>query len=339
MEKIRVLVVDDSALMRRIISDMINQEEDMEVVSVARNGEELLQKIQVLKPDVVTLDVEMPKMNGVEALGELKKRSLKTPVIMLSSITTEGARITMECLDLGAFDFISKPSGSISLDINKVKDELIQKIKSSYKNKNKVEVKPRTIVRKSLEGSLEAIVIGASTGGPKALTTVITNLPEHLGIPILVVQHMPIGFTKAFAERLNNNSKIQVVEAQDGMRIEKDIVYIAQGGSHMEVSLDKKIRLTKDPSIWGVRPAVDKLFISAAKLYQNKLMSIVLTGMGKDGANGSIEVKKHGGFTVSEDESTCTIYGMPKAAFETGIIDEVLPLGQVLSKIIKSSMK
>lgn len=339
MEKIRVLVVDDSALMRRIISDMINQEEDMEVVSVARNGEELLQKIQVLKPDVVTLDVEMPKMNGVEALGELKKRSLKTPVIMLSSITTEGARITMECLDLGAFDFISKPSGSISLDINKVKDELIQKIKSSYKNKNKVEVKPRTIVRKSLEGSLEAIVIGASTGGPKALTTVITNLPEHLGLPILVVQHMPIGFTKAFAERLNNNSKIQVVEAQDGMRIEKDIVYIAQGGSHMEVSLDKKIRLTKDPSIWGVRPAVDKLFISAAKLYQNKLMSIVLTGMGKDGANGSIEVKKHGGFTVSEDESTCTIYGMPKAAFETGIIDEVLPLGQVLSKIVKSSMK
>lgn len=339
MEKIRVLVVDDSALMRRIISDMINQEEDMEVVSVARNGEELLQKIQVLKPDVVTLDVEMPKMNGVEALGELKKRSLKTPVIMLSSITTEGARITMECLDLGAFDFISKPSGSISLDINKVKDELIQKIKSSYKNKNKVEVKPRTIVRKSLEGSLEAIVIGASTGGPKALTTVITNLPEHLGLPILVVQHMPIGFTRAFAERLNNNSKIQVVEAQDGMRIEKDIVYIAQGGSHMEVSLDKKIRLTKDPSIWGVRPAVDKLFISAAKLYQNKLMSIVLTGMGKDGANGSIEVKKHGGFTVSEDESTCTIYGMPKAAFETGIIDEVLPLGQVLSKIVKSSMK
>lgn len=339
MEKIRVLVVDDSALMRRIISDIINQEEDMEVVSVARNGEELLQKIEVLKPDVVTLDVEMPKMNGVQALEELKKRSLKTPVIMLSSITTEGAYITMECLELGAFDFISKPSGSISLDINKVKNELIQKIKSSYKNKNKVVVKPKTIVRKNLEGSLEAIVIGASTGGPKALTTVITNLPEHLGLPILVVQHMPIGFTRAFAERLNNNSKIRVVEAENGIKIEKDTVYIAQGGSHMEVSLDKKIRLTKDPSIWGVRPAVDKLFISASKVYKNKLMSIVLTGMGKDGANGSIEVKKQGGFTISEDESTCTIYGMPKAAFETGIIDEVLPLGQVLSKIVKSSMK
>lgn len=339
MEKIRVLVVDDSALMRRIISDMINQEEDMEVVSVARNGEELLQKIEVLKPDVVTLDVEMPKMNGVQALKELKKRGLETPVIMLSSITTEGACITMECLELGAFDFISKPSGSISLDINKVKNELVQKIKSSYKNKNKVVVKPKTIVRKSLEGSLEAIVIGASTGGPKALTTVITNLPEHLGLPILVVQHMPIGFTRAFSERLNNNSKIRVVEAENGIKIEKDTVYIAQGGSHMEVSLDKKIRLTKDPSIWGVRPAVDKLFISAAKVYKNKLMSIVLTGMGKDGANGSIEVKKQGGFTISEDESTCTIYGMPKAAFETGIIDEVLPLGQVLSKIVKSSMK
>ncbi|MEW8957426.1 chemotaxis response regulator protein-glutamate methylesterase [Clostridium sp.] len=344
MQKIRVLVVDDSALMRRIISDMINEEKDMEVIDVARNGEELLNKVEKLNPQVITLDVEMPKINGVRALKELKKRNLNIPVIMLSSLTKEGTFVTMECLEAGAFEFISKPSGSISLDINKVKSELVEKIRQGAKKakRDSIDIKDRNLSpvlrKKNMNHNIEAMVIGASTGGPRALTTLITNLPKNLGFPILVVQHMPVGFTHAFAERLNANSKVRVVEADNNMIIEKDTVYIAKGGFHMEVTRDKKIRLTEEPPVFGVRPCVDKLFISAAKVYREKLMSIVLTGMGRDGANGSTEVKALGGTTISEHESTCTIYGMPKVAFETGNIDEVLPLGQILSKIIKCSM-
>lgn len=189
--------------------------------------------------------------------------------------------------------------------------------------------------KKRLNPKVEAVVIGASTGGPKALYTVITSLPKELGVSIFIVQHMPVGFTKAFAERLNNNSKIKVVEAFDGQPVEKDVAYIAPGGFHMEVLKDKKIHLNTEPAIWGVRPAVDKLFISASKVYGSHLLSIVLTGMGKDGAEGTINVKKSGGITISEDKSTCTIYGMPKCAYETGMIDLVLPIDDIASQIVK----
>lgn len=337
LNKVKVVVVDDSALMRKIIADMINEEIDMEVIEVCRNGKDLIDKLDRLTPDVITLDVEMPIMDGVSALKNMKKMGKNTPVIMLSSLTYKGAVTTIECLEAGAFDFIGKPSGSISLDINKVKDELVSKIRMATSRKVPSKIIPQ-VQRKEISNKTEAVVIGASTGGPKALTTVISALPKKLGFPILIVQHMPVGFTKAFANRLNNTCNIKVVEAEQGQMIEEDTVYIAPGGYHMEVSRDKKINLTLEPAIWGVRPAVDKLFISAAKVYNKNLVSIVLTGMGKDGADGSIKVKDNGGFTVAEHESTCTIYGMPKSAIETGIIDEILPLGQVPSKIIKCSM-
>lgn len=348
MKKIRVIVVDDSALMRKIISDMINSEDDMEVVDIAKNGQELLNKISHNTPHVITLDVEMPIMDGMTALKELKRLNKNIPVIMLSSISQKGTQLTMECLESGAFDFIPKPSGAISLDINKVKDELVQKIRIAY-DKNITsdvikEIKPQISSEKAYQRNsisrlksdkIESVVIGASTGGPKALYTVITALPANLGVPVFVVQHMPVGFTKAFADRLNANSDIKVIEASDGMPIEKNVVYIAPGGFHMEVGLDKKIHLNLDPSIWGVRPAVDKLFLSASKVYGSKIVSAVLTGMGKDGAQGTVEIKKQGGITLSEDKSTCTIYGMPKAAFETGMVDAVLPLEEIAIQIIK----
>ncbi|WP_423231118.1 protein-glutamate methylesterase/protein-glutamine glutaminase [Clostridium cavendishii] len=339
------MVVDDSALMRKIISDMINEENDMEVVAVARDGEELLTKLDKIKVDIITLDVEMPKMDGITALRKLKEKQTEVKVIMLSSLTTRSSSLTLECLDLGAAEFLAKPSGSISLDINNVKFELVSKIRMVSKIKKPLIIPKKTIIseRKKTEmpnravsnKRFEAVLIGASTGGPKALYEVITALPEDLGVPVFVVQHMPKGFTKAFAERLNNNSKLKVVEGAQNQNIEKNCVYIAPGGFHMEISKDKKISLNEEPAIWGVRPAVDKLFISAVEVYKGNLLSVVLTGMGRDGAKGTETVKDAGGYTISEDESTCTIYGMPKACFETGKVDEVIGLHDVSTAIIK----
>ncbi|WP_346869887.1 chemotaxis response regulator protein-glutamate methylesterase [Clostridium sp. UBA5119] len=365
VQKVSVMVVDDSALMRKMISDMINMEDDMEVIDIARNGEDLLEKLKKQVPDVITLDIEMPKMNGIEALKKVMELKIPTKVIMISSLTQDGAEETMECLENGAIDFVPKPSGSISLNINAVREILVSKIRgirfvrktSSISSAKGVDVKegkireihrasqvlkireidsmpPKTIRSKEIGNKkISAIVMGASTGGPKALFNVITNLPEKLGVPILVVQHMPEGFTKAFAERLDKFSKVKVVEAREGMSIEKDVVYIAPGGKHMAISRNKTITLNLEPPMWGVRPAVDKLFISGAKVYGENLLGIILTGMGRDGADGIIEVKKAGGATISEDESTCIIYGMPKAAYDTNMIDEVIPLYDISKRI------
>lgn len=191
-------------------------------------------------------------------------------------------------------------------------------------------------MRKTTFGTIKAVVIGASTGGPKALYNVITKFPKFLGVPVFVVQHMPVGFTKAFADRLDANSEIKVVEATDGENYQNNVVYIAPGGYHMEIWNDRKIHLNKEPAIWGVRPAVDKLFISASKVYGANIVSAVLTGMGRDGADGTQIIKQNGGLTISEDESTCVIYGMPKMAFETGAVDFVIPLDKVAEAIIKA---
>jgi two-component system, chemotaxis family, protein-glutamate methylesterase/glutaminase len=350
LEKINVLVVDDSALMRKIISDMINTAGDMEIMGTCRNGEDLLLRLKDIKPDVITLDVEMPKMDGITALKQMKAMHINIPVIVLSSLSKQGAHLTMECLEAGAFDFLPKPSGSISLDLNKVQDELVEKVRLASNRK-------RTVVKKEVPSSktlsenprvsiesrgINAVVMGASTGGPKALYSVITDLPEDLNVPVFVVQHMPQGFTRAFAERLNKSSKLKVLEASEGENIENNTVYIAPGGRHMILGQDRRIHLSDEPPIWGVRPAVDKLFSSASKLYGSHLLSAVLTGMGKDGASGTMEIKNAGGITISEDESSCTIYGMPRAAYETGKVDMVLPLKSIASEItnvVKSSRR
>ncbi|MCY6370435.1 protein-glutamate methylesterase/protein-glutamine glutaminase [Clostridium ganghwense] len=348
MDKIKVIVVDDSALMRKIVSDIINSNNDMEVINTSRNGEDLFKKLSREKPDVITLDVEMPKMDGITTLKKMKEEKYNIPVIMLSSISKRGTALTMECLENGAFDFIPKPSGAISLDIEKVGEELKSKIKLAYskniyKEKSTSLKKDRKLQKENVASvseknkKINAVVIGASTGGPKALYKVVTQLPADIGVPVFIVQHMPVGFTKAFAERLDSNSKIKVKEASEGDNVEKNVVYIAPGGFHMEVGADKKIHLNTEPPIWGVRPAVDKLFVSASMIYGKYLLSVVLTGMGKDGAQGTAVIKENGGVTISEDKSTCTIYGMPKAAYETGKVDEVLPINEIASIIVKNT--
>ena len=374
MGKVRVIVVDDSAFMRKAISDMIESCADFEVIAKFRDGRELVEKVDKFNPDLITLDVHMRDLDGLATLKELKKMGKNYPIIMLSSATTEGSELTLECLDNGAITFITKPSGSISLDIDKVKERLIDEIKGITSNirVNKSNIHMREITsnkeseienkikdrrvnahlsqRKEIDNSekpspminnkvipknkkIDAVVIGASTGGPKALQQVLTKLPANLNVPVFVVQHMPEGFTKVFAERLNKVCNLNVTEAEDGMSINRNTIYIAKGGSHMIIDSSIRVSLNKEPSIWGVRLAVDKLFESASKVYGGNLLSVVLTGMGKDGAEGSKRIKDCGGITISEDKSTCTIYGMPKAAYETGKIDLVLPLDQICNKI------
>ena len=375
MEKVRVIVVDDSAFMRKAISDMIESCADFEVIAKFRDGRELVEKVDKFNPDLITLDVHMRDLDGLATLKELKRMGKNYPIIMLSSATTEGSELTLECLDNGAITFITKPSGSISLDIDKVKERLIDEIKGITSNirvdkssnihmrqiasnkeseiENKINdrrVNTHFSQRKEIDNSekpspminnkvipknkkIDAVVIGASTGGPKALQQVLTKLPANLNVPVFVVQHMPEGFTKVFAERLNKVCNLNVTEAEDGMSINRNTIYIPKGGSHMIIDSSIRVSLNKEPSIWGVRPAVDKLFESASKVYGGNLLSVVLTGMGKDGAEGSKRIKDCGGITISEDKSTCTIYGMPKAAYETGKIDLVLPLDQICNKI------
>lgn len=342
-EKTTVLVADDSALMRKMISDMINSQPDMEVVDTAKNGEIAVQKVRDLKPDIITLDVEMPVKNGIEALKEIKQISF-TEVIMLSSLTTENSSTTIEALKLGAFDFITKPSSTISLDIDKVSEDLFEKIRYAKSHKKKVQnvlpkdeivLKPNTShILKGFNKKIDAILIGASTGGPKVLFDIITKFPNNLNVPVLVVQHMPAGFTKAFAERLDKNSQINVVEASEGDFIKPNVVYLAPGGFHMTVS-NGRIKLDTTPSIHGVRPAVDKLFISASEYYTGGLIACICTGMGKDGADGVKTVKQCGGYIIAQDELSSTVYGMPKAAFETGCVDLVLPDYKIADELIR----
>lgn len=342
MRKIKVIVADDSALMRKLISDMLNSDDNIEVIKTAYNGKDLINKIQIEKPDVITLDIEMPIMGGIETLKEMKKMNNSVPIIVISSLSQKNTTLTMECLYHGAFDFIAKPSNGTSSVIIDIKNQLIEKVKmAASKNLNLCEQRHPIVVNKEENKivdsnvKIHAVVIGASTGGPKALYKVITKFPKNMGVPIFVVQHMPVGFTKAFAERLNANSSIRVKEAEDNENYLDNVVYIAPGGYHMEVESSGKIRLNTEPPIWGVRPAVDKLFISASKVFGSHLVSAVLTGMGRDGANGTKIIKDNGGITLSESESTCVIYGMPKAAYETGKVDIVAPIDNVANEIIR----
>ncbi len=361
MDKVKIIVVDDSAFMRKAISDMIESESSFEVVAKFRDGRELIEKVDKYNPDLITLDVHMRDLDGLATLKELKRLGKNYPVLMVSSSTTEGSELTLECLDNGAISFIAKPSGSISLDIIKVQKNLIEQIRSitsninSRRKSNNTNYKfTNTITTNNISNTnivneknihsvstipknkkIDAVVIGASTGGPKALQEVLTKFPANLGVPVFVVQHMPEGFTKVFSERLDKACNMRVVEAAEGMKINSNTIYIAKGGQHMTVGSNNLIHLNEEPPIWGVRPAVDKLFNSATKVYKGNLISAILTGMGRDGADGTANIKDNGGITISEDKSTCTIYGMPKAAFETGKVDLVVPLNEIANNIIR----
>jgi len=341
--KIRVLVVDDSVFMRKLISDMLNSYDDVEVVAKAKNGEEALSIIDEFPIDVVTMDIEMPVMDGISAINKIMAVK-PLPIIVLSAYAESGAGPTIEALQMGAVDFIRKPSGPISFDIEKIKSELIEKIRNAIKIDIKARSKQKLIFERKkydvskLNQNL-AVVIGASTGGPKALTLLLKEFPYNFPAPILVVQHMPEGFTKQFAEHLNRDCKINIEEAKDGTLVRKGNVYIAKAGYHMmleSIDEDKNIiRLIRGEKINSVMPSCEPLFDSAAKIYRNNLIGIILTGMGKDGANGIKTIKRFGGITIAESKNTAMIYGMPKAAIETGAVDFIKPLNEIPDLIIK----
>jgi two-component system chemotaxis response regulator CheB len=349
---IKVMVVDDSVFMRKVIADIVNHEPDMEVIGSCRNGQESLEMIKKLNPDVITMDVEMPVMDGIQALGAIMKEH-PLPVIMLSSLTQTGADATMKALHLGAVDFVPKPSGSISLDLEKVAEELVSKLRIAASLRDRLGLvrpgphlkeMPQPAKVSAGQGSLAKLVlIGTSTGGPKALHEVIPHLPGDLPAGVLVVQHMPPGFTRSLAERLNSLSAVTVKEAQDGEAVRQGHVYIAPGDFHLKVkhigdfsNRRLLVNLTQDPPVSGHRPAVDSMILSAVKEFWGPLVGVIMTGMGQDGTKGAMAIKEKGGKVIAEDKSSCIVFGMPKSVIETGNADKIVPLTGIAHEITKA---
>ena len=349
-ERVRTLVVDDSMVMRRLITDILTRDPRIEVVDTARDGFEALEKTKSLRPDVVTLDVEMPGMDGLSALERIM-RECPTPVIMLSTLTQEGADVTLRALEVGAVDFVPKPSGSISLDLGKVAVQLIAKVVCVSKARLAVretrllkQPEPMTEGRRdgnrgflppmSGHGTADClVVIGASTGGPRAIQAVLSELNPDLPAAVVVVQHMPPGFTKAFAERLDRTSRLRVAEAAGGETLVEGGVWVAPGDYHVRVTPEKVLRRTKEPPVRGLRPAVDLTMESAAEVYGQRCVGVVLTGMGNDGTYGLSCIGRAGGDTMAEDESTSVIYGMPRCARESGAANRSVPLHRIAREI------
>ncbi len=343
---IRVLIVDDSPFMRRILKRIIESEDGIVVVGEAKNGQEALESIYTLKPDVITLDIEMPIMDGLTALRKVIS-TFNIPVIMLSSYTKEGACLTLKALEEGAFDFIPKPTNVFKIEGQAFQQELISKIKVAAKSKCKA-IKPREIIEskaKVLDRNIHKnntfeylIAIGASTGGPRALQYVIPLIPKTINASIVVVQHMPPKFTKSFADRLNNLSQLDVFEGEDNLILKRGCCYIAPGDFHMKVMQEDdvyKLKLDKGPHVKGLRPSVDVLMESVAKLKGLKIIGVILTGMGTDGATGVVEIKKANGYVMAQDKDSSTVFGMPRAAIETNCVDRIVPLNRLVDEIIE----
>lgn len=343
---IKVLVVDDSALIRRILTDILNSDKAINVIGTARNGKEALEKIDSLKPDLVTLDIEMPIMDGITALKHIVAKH-KLPVIMISTLSQEGAEMTLKALDEGAVDFLAKPTNVFRLNQKEIIDEIIEKVKAGSRLKPSIQKsiktpisrnKARTIDIASSDKFKTIIAIGTSTGGPRALQNVMSSIPGNINASIVIVQHMPAKFTKSLADRLDTISDLKIKEAEDGDVLKKGWAYIAPGDYHMEIKdINNKltVRLNQSPKVMGLRPTVDILFESIASISNYSKIAVILTGMGSDGAKGIIEMKKNNSYTIAQDESSSVVYGMPRAAIETGFIDEVLTLDRIPTKIIK----
>jgi len=396
-QMIRVLIADDSAFMRKVLSDMFASQPDFEVAGTARNGQETVERVRELSPDLVTLDVNMPVMDGLEALDIIMKEH-PIPVVMLSSLTQKGTEQTVKALALGAVDFISKAGGSIS-SIDGITGEILEKCRAAAKahaRKTTLAPPPKPAsagppVMKRIQlplrqgykpqesarppepaapahtfakrnnpllkrnanppappnrpsalpmtdmgrGAEKLVVIGTSTGGPQALQNVITRLPGNLPCGVVIVQHMPAGFTKALADRLNTISEIAVKEAEDGDSIRPGQVYIAPGNYHLRIRNGTQIVLGQDPPVGNHRPAVNVMFSSVASLGR-KLVAVIMTGMGCDGCEGMREIKEAGGYSIAQDEPTCVVYGMPKAVVDAGLADEIKPVQNIAQAIVEA---
>lgn len=328
---IRVLVVDDSAVMRKLIPQTIQKDDEIQVVGTAINGNFALRKIEELKPHVITLDLEMPGLNGIETLKQIM-RTHKTPVVVVSSFSTEGASVTMKALALGAVDFVAKPTDL--LPISEVEQELIAKIKAAAASKG-VRALPETPVRMRKADSLpskpatKVIAIGISTGGPNTLQYLLSQLPADFPGSILVVQHMPESFTRMFAQRLDDSCALRVREAQSGDLLLAGRVLICPGNHHIRVRqmrLADVVSLSSDEKVNGHRPSVDVMFHSLAKDFGPRGVALLMTGMGDDGAEGMGAVKDAGGMTIAQSEDTCVVFGMPRVAIQRGYALRVVSL-------------
>lgn len=394
MDDISVLICDDSALMRNLIGRIIDETTGLKVVGKAENGQDLLNKLPELKPDVILLDIEMPVMSGVEFLKRRKAEKIDVPVIVLSSVATEGAAVTMQCLDLGASDFITKPGGSsVTLKISDVSNDIIEYVAAYggayatahgkqvqetdfFHHQVKLKEAQRFVIQKKGEdlakaasasaadvlktaaaswtppkkkeaavitpekagGRIDIIAIGISTGGPNALREVFKHIDPNLKQPILVVQHMPAGFTAEFAASLNNICPLTVTEAVDGEPIVGGHVYIAPGGYHLMAehrAIGNFVKLTQDEQRNGHRPSADVLFESVAGIYQNHALGVIMTGMGRDGAAQLAEMRKKGAWTLGQDQASSIVYGMPKVGFELGGVQKQVSLHDMADEISK----
>jgi two-component system chemotaxis response regulator CheB len=374
-KKIKVLVVDDTIVYRKAVSDILAEMPGVEVVGVAHNGKIAVSKIQTLKPDLLTLDIEMPEMNGIEVLQHLQQHAPQVSAIMVSTLTSEGGDMTMRALELGAYDFILKPSAN---NINDSKQQLrlllAPLIKAFQTGRTTVGslqagAKSGGIVRKPgvgptsarpqagapvvaggkipstatgrRQGKSEIITIGISTGGPNALARMMPMLPGDLGVPIVIVQHMPPVFTKSLANSLNAKCALTVKEAQDGEALQANVAYIAPGGKQMKLvastdGSNRLIKITNDPPENSCKPSADYLFRSVADYYVGRTTAVIMTGMGSDGTKGLKILKQKGALIIGQNEESCVVYGMPKAPAELGLTDVVTPLDKIAGEIVKS---
>jgi two-component system chemotaxis response regulator CheB len=359
-DKIRVLVVDDSAFMRMAVGKTISADPRFEVVGQAKDGQDGVEKAAELRPDVITMDFNMPRLNGTQAVRAILAER-PTPIVMLSAHTYDGARETVEALAAGAVDFVTKPDGEVSVDLSSIANELLGKLKAASRahpqpapppappapprSHSETTKRMRVIVpdiemppaRQSFASAIldPAIIIAISTGGPAALERVIPLLPESFDRGVLIVQHMPGQFTRALAERLHQMSVVTVREARPSERLVAGVVLVAPGDHHVVFEKNGMIKLTQGPAVNGCRPSADVTLQSAAPIYGSKLTTVVMTGMGRDGALGAAAVRAAGGRVIAQDKETSVVYGMPKAVVEMGLADEVLPLGRIAAKLAR----
>lgn len=350
----KILVVDDSALYRQSIHNVLRDVQDVRIVGVARNGVEALDKIEAMDPDLLTLDVQMPDMDGIQLLRELNRRRLRAKAIMVSSYTSDGAQVTTEALMEGAFDFILKPSsGDWETNRQQLRDSLSEKISAFRESSGAVVNRsglaaPERAVRTGwiseaaprARSACQAVVIGTSTGGPSALKLVLPKLPADLTVPVIVVQHMPAHYTASLAKRLDDISPLEVVEAEDGAEAIPGRIMIAPGGQQTRferVIRDRciQLRVSADPPDNGVRPSVDYLIRSACEVLDGNVLAVIMTGMGRDGVKSCQQLKEAGGYVFAQNQEDCVVYGMPKAVIQAGLADRILPLGKIAPAIVR----
>lgn len=351
--KIQVLVIDDSAFMRKSLSLMLESDEEIEVVATANDGVEGFEKAKSIRPDIITLDIEMPRMDGLTTLKKIMDEC-PTSVLMVSSLTSEGAEATLKALEYGAVDFIPKELSFVNVNIIKIKEDLIRKVKEIVKQRSvksrlerlrKLSNAPAAPARSAAfkpipVGSFRAIALGISTGGPFSLQKILPQFSKSINCPVFIVQHMPPKFTKSLADRLNSMCQLEVKEAVNDELARPGVVYIAPGGFHMKVRRnlhnDIQIVISEEPSSTLHRPSVDVMMDSVVTMYGRNTLGIIMTGMGKDGYEAVIELKKAGGYCIAQDEESCVVYGMPKAINDAGLSDIILPLEQIPEQVNKA---